>query len=260
MRKLILTSILLGSFLCGNAMAQDMGPTGIGYIPGMPIPQRSTQQVSNTNQTNKSKSVQKKTTTKEVSFDELGSFINMLSSMGENNSNASSAVQGERISKFTVAGKNTGDEARNIILDPDAQGTSDGAIDPVYKGVTPPTRMVPENNTTFTKTSGNQLSWIGFMPESTGTHRIFLQTSQPTTYERIATTSNRVEIKILNTKLAVSNNNRQLDMKYFKTPFATAKATKDGKDIRVVVELKDNTPCEIQQHDNIIDIIAAAPQ
>ena len=98
------------------------------------------------------------------------------------------------------------------------------------------------------------------MPEKSGNHRIFVQTSQPTTYERIATPSNRVEILILNTKLAVSNNNRQLDMKYFKTPFATAKASKSGKDVRIVVELKDNTPCEIQQHDNIIDIIANAPQ
>lgn len=205
-----------------------MGATGIGYIPGMPVPQQSAPEAT--------------TTTTE--------------------GNSSSNGSGGKISRVSVAGENSG-ATQQESAPAETPASDDSAVelaDPTYKGVTPPTRLVPENSSTFAKTSGNQLSWIGFMPEKSGNHRIFLQTSQATTYERLATPSNRVEIKILNTKLAVSNNNRQLDMKYFQTPFATAKATKDGKDVRVVIELKDNTPCEIQQHDNIIDIIATSPQ
>ena len=220
-------SIILAGLIGTDAMAQDMGATGIGYIPGMPIPQQSA-----------------------------------APSAGDDKGTSAGNGQGGKITKVSVAGENTTNTAQNM-PQPEPVNTDSANVelsDPSYKGVTPPSRLVPENSSTFAKTSGNQLSWIGFMPEKSGNHRIFLQTSQPTTFERIATPSNRVEIKILNTKLAVSNNNRQLDMKYFQTPFSTAKATKDGKDVRVVVELKDNTPCDVQQHDNIIDIIASAPK
>jgi len=129
------------------------------------------------------------------------------------------------------------------------------ATGPTYKGVMPPNRLVPENESTFTRDGGNQLSWIGFMPEE-NSHRIFIQTTNATTYQRVASADDRVELLITNTKLSVSNNNRELDMSYFKTPFAKAKATKQGADVKVVVQLKEAVPCEIQQHDNFIDIIA----
>ena len=92
------------------------------------------------------------------------------------------------------------------------------------------------------------------MPED-GAHRIFIQTSQPTTFERLASASDRVEILIKNTKLAVSNNNRELDMSYFQTPFAKAQASQNGSSVKVVVQLKEAVPCDVQQHDNLIDII-----
>ena len=123
-----------------------------------------------------------------------------------------------------------------------------------YKGVMPPNRLVPENESTFTRDGGNQLSWIGFMPEE-NSHRIFIQTTNATTYQRVATSDDRVELLLTNTKLSVSNNNRELDMTYFKTPFSKAKATSQGQDVKVVVQLKEATPCEIQQHDNFIDIV-----
>lgn len=126
-----------------------------------------------------------------------------------------------------------------------------------YKGVTPPERLVPENSETFTRTSANQLSWIGFVPDKDGKHKIFLQTSQATTYERLSTPANRIELVIANTKLAVANNNRELDMKYFNTPFLNAKAVRSGKNVKVVVNLKSETSCDVVQHDNMIEIVAS---
>lgn len=134
----------------------------------------------------------------------------------------------------------------------DAQPETSGKLD--YKGVTPPTRLVPENQATFTKTADNQLSWIGFLPEE-NEHRVFLQTSKQTTYERLATPDDRIEILLANTKLAVSNNTRELDMSYFQTPFSKAKAVKSGTGVKIVIQLKNAAPCEIRQHDNMIDIV-----
>ena len=138
---------------------------------------------------------------------------------------------------------------------PAAEPPAEPAARPGYKGVTPPTRTTPQNASTFTKVPGNQLSWIGFMPED-NSHRIFVQTSQPTRFERLATPEDRVEILVSDTKLAVSNNNRELDMRFFQTPFAKAKATQAGRDVKVVVQLKQPTHCEVRQHDNMIDIVA----
>ncbi len=128
---------------------------------------------------------------------------------------------------------------------------NDGLAD--YKGVTPTKRLVPENAQTFQHTTENQMSWIGFMPEE-GQHRIFLQTSSPTAYQQISTASDRIEILLLGTKLAVHNNQRELDMSFFKTPFRTAKASPAGKDVRVVIQLKEAVPYEIKTHDNLLEI------
>ena len=215
MKRMIPASIVF-CLMSSYAMAQD-GGTGIGYIPGMPVPQAAP-----------------------------------APSGSSGSSSSASASQGGKVSKVSVA---NGDFAKPAPA-PEPVNTEVKVGSDEYKGVTPPKRLVPENSSTFTKASGNQLSWIGFLPEKDGNHKIFLQTSQPTTFERLATPSNRVEIVISDTKLAVSNNNRELNMKYFQTPFATAKAQRDGKNVRVIVELKDNTPCEVTQHDNMIDIIA----
>ena len=218
MKKLILFSAAL-LFISIPAFAQDAPATGIGYIPGMPVPQQSAP----------------------------------ADTPSDSAPKASNSGDSGRISKVTVADSNTQNSS---------QSTQQSTAQPVkiddgptgYKGVTPPTRLVPENQKTFTKNSGNQLSWIGFMPEQ-GAHRIFIQTSQPTQYERLATSSDRVELLIANTKLAVSNNQRELDMSYFQTPFAKAKAERAGSDVKVIVQLKEAAACDVQQHDNIIDII-----
>lgn len=190
----------------------------VRYIPGMPVPQATSSSAS---------------------------------SASSGTADASEEAPAGKISKVSKAGESDFNGAGSQAAAP--AKLNDGTKG--YKGVTPPTRLVPENQSTFAKTTANQLSWIGFLPEE-GAHRIFLQTTEPTSYERIATSNDRVEIHIKSTKLAVSNNNRELDMSYFNTPFAKAKATQDSSGIKVVVTLKEAVPCEIQQHDNMIDIIA----
>lgn len=189
----------------------------IGYIPGMPVPQATAAPAAPSD------------ATQPAAADTSTAKISKVSKAGDSASAPAAAAA----------------PSEPVTLNQDKKG---------YKGVTPPTRLVPENLSTFTKTSGNQLSWIGFMPEDSS-HRIFIQTSQPTNYERLASSQDRVEILLSNTKLAVSNNNRELDMTYFQTPFSKAKATQNGTGVKVVVQLKEAVPCEVKQHDNMIDII-----
>ena len=190
------------------------------YIPGMPVP-------------------------------DSGSGSSAATSDSSSGSGGGSAQGNNRIARVSVAsGEFMANDA--VSVQPVDVSTMNKAE---YKGVTPPERLVPENSKTFAKTSANQLSWIGFVPEKDG-HKVFLQTTQATTYERVATSGKRVELIIENTKLAVPNNNRELDMKYFNSPFLRAKAVRAGKNVRVIVDLKEEGNCDIVQHDNMIDIVA----
>lgn len=210
-------SLLITPFImcvCCAAFAQD--GARVMYIPGMPVPQ-----------------------TESAPEPAAG---------GETEA---PARDGGKISRITKAG--------DMYKKPSPQDSADSASKadtgmPAYKGVTPPSRLVPENAATFARTTANQLSWIGFMPEE-GQHRIFMQTTQPTPYEQISTASDRIEIKLIGARLAVSNNHRQLDMSYFRTPFKYAKADANGQDVRVLVLLKEPVPYEIRQHDNMTEII-----
>ena len=218
--KRFLTAAIAGLVISFPALAQDPPPTGIGYIPGMPVPQRQAPPPE------------------------------ANAAAPQNSSNSGSGP----VSRVSVAGQSGTANQKAPADPPQAMVQPATNADVEYKGVTPPKRLVPENEATFTKSSGNQLSWIGFMPEE-GAHRIFLQTSQPTTYERLASAQDRVEILLANTKLAVSNNTRELNMSYFQTPFAKAQAVRSGSGVKVIVQLKEAVPCEIIQHDNMIDIV-----
>lgn len=212
--KRIFLTTLATLMISVPALAEDGG--SVMYIPGMPVPQ----------QTQAAPAASPSST-----------------ASGEAGKSDSGNI---KVSKVSKAGE--------LDMGKPAPAAEPEVFEPVYKGVTPPKRLVPENESTFTRDGGNQLSWIGFMPEEES-HRIFIQTSTATTYERVASAADRVELLLSNTKLSVSNNNRELDMSYFKTPFSKAKATSQGNDVKVVVQLKEAVPCEIQQHENFIEII-----
>ena len=228
MMKKLVCSMLFSLLFALPAAAQDAPPTGIGYIPGMPLPEK------------------------------LAAPAPAPAPAGARQGNgASSGQQDGRIAKVTVSKGSFGNGADTVPSEPEPVVAAATIVPAEYHGVTPPKRLKPQNESTFAKTSANQLSWIGFMPEEK-THRIFLQTTSPTTYERIATPSNRVEIRLANTKLAVANNKRELDMKYFQSPFARAYAKAEGKNVRVVVELKSAVDTNIVVQDNVISITAPA--
>lgn len=206
------------------AVAQD-APAWLNYIPGMPAPEKAAPAESTP-----SDAIQ--------------------------GNAATSGQQDGRIAKVTVSGSNARNGAEVVSVKPDTRAKTAPTAAPEYQGVTLPKQLKPQNESTFTKTSANQLSWIGFMPEKE-THRIFLQTTSPTTYERIATPPTRVEIRLANTVLAVDNNKRELDMKYFQSPFARAYAKSEGKNVRVVVELKSVVDTNIVVEGSVISITAS---
>lgn len=230
MKRTLFTFIFVSCF-AGTALAQG-GPTGIGYIPGMPVPQAAPAAAA------------------------PSSNASAAPKGGSNDNSKISKVAygGQHNASVTPEPKPSQDfskEEAALGMQPAKSGSLTNAQ---YKGVTPPSRLVPENESTFTRKGGNQLSWIGFMPEE-GAHRIFIQTTHATKFERLATPSDRVELFIADTKLAVSNNNRELDMSFFQTPFAKAKAVKSKKGVKVIVQLKEALPCEVTQQDNMINII-----
>lgn len=212
---------LIGMFMPSLCMAQDMGSTGIGYIPGMPLPAQAAPS-------------------------EAPSAAQPAS--GARHGRSDGKITAVKVAGQQKNAKQVPNEAPAPAPMPAPEAKQDS-----YKGVTPPTRMVPENRDTFTKTRGNQLSWIGFMPEAQ-THRIFIQTSSPTTFDRVATGPERVEIIVKDTKLAVSNNKRELDMKYFKTPFSKAYAKQAGRHVKVTVELREPVKVDVRQQENLINI------
>ena len=215
----IIPSLFLLAFSC-NAFAQDAPP--VLYIPGMPVPQVTSPAPAAT------------------SADAPA---------------ADPAQNNGKISRISKAGDSR--KQPQTVQPQPAQPKDDTHAE--YKGVTPPKRLVPENANTFSRTSANQMSWIGFMPED-NIHRVFMQTSQPIAYQQIATSSDRIELLLLGTKLAVSNNQRELDMTYFKTPFKSAKASSAGKNTRVVILLKQPAPYEIKQHDNMLEVFVKPAQ
>lgn len=227
MMKRLGCSVLFSLMFAVPALAQD-APAWLNYIPGMPAPEKAAPSES------------------------------APSDVSQGNA-AASGQQDGRIAKVTVSGSNARNGAEVVPVKPDTDTRVEAAPAAVveYQGVTLPKQLKPQNESTFTKTSANQLSWIGFMPEKK-THRIFLQTTSPTTYERIATPPNRVEIRLANTVLAVDNNKRELDMKYFQSPFARAYAKSEGKNVRVVVELKSVVDTNIVVEGSVISITAPA--
>lgn len=199
--------------------AQDAGPEGVYYIPGMPVPQFASPETPTTA--------------------------------------APAATPGSqgRISRVTVSGAAALEQKPET---PQASKTPQASASPSeYRGVTPPKRIVPENAQTFVS-SKNQVAWIGFQPSSTQ-HSVFIQTTQPTVFEQVESSDKRVVIQLPDTALLVSNNARELDMRYFNTPFALAKASRQGKHARVVIEFKEKTAFEIVAHDNFIEIRTASP-
>lgn len=214
MKQMIMTG-LLGLLAAGQAFAQE--GTGIGYIPGMPVPQPA--------------------------------------------ANAAAAAPapapgaGKSDGKIVRVSKSGQQRQVPEVQPAPAPETAPAPVSPEYHGVTPPKRMQPENAGDFAKTAGNQLTWIGFMPEK-NVHSVFVQTTSPTKFERLASPGNRVELLVTGTKLAVNNNERELDMKYFKSPFVKAYARPQGKNIHVTVELKEAVPVEVTQTDNLISIKA----
>lgn len=199
--------------------AQDAGPEGVYYIPGMPVPQ--------------------------FASPETGTTAAPTTNTGT----------AGRISRVTVSGAAAAEpKAETLQVQATPQAAS---VQSEYRGVTPPKRVVPENAQNFVS-SKNQVAWIGFQPSSTQ-HSVFIQTTRPTVFEQVESSDKRVVIQLPDTALLVSNNARELDMRYFNTPFALAKASRQGKHARVVIEFKEKTAFEIVAHDNFIEIRTASP-
>ena len=131
MMKKLVCSMLFSLLFALPAAAQDAPPTGIGYIPGMPLPEK------------------------------LAAPAPAPAPAGARQGNgASSGQQDGRIAKVTVSKGSFGNGADTVPAEPEPVVAAATIVPAEYHGVTPPKRLKPQNESTFAKTSANQLSWF----------------------------------------------------------------------------------------------------
>lgn len=198
----------------GAVPAQSQPAQNIGTIPGMPVPKEA----------------------------------KSAPAPSEEGARAEQGKGGGLIARVTVAKE----EPSAALGDKrPAEAARQSEVRPSYRGVTPPSRLFPDNRATFEAQAGNQLTWIGFLPQS---ETLFVQTQSPTTYEEIGGDARHIELRLKDVKLSVPNNARSLEMHYFKTRFERASVRREGRDVRVHVELKERAEHGVTQRGGIIEI------
>lgn len=225
MRKRQFTAILaalpLALLITANAFAQDPAPTQILYIPGMPAPPVDP------------------TPAPSIEKEHTGTPTKGLG-------------QG-RVSKVTVAGQ----VEKTVEPTPAPRAAVVAPVEAEYKGVTPPKKTTPDNASIF-EDRNNQLTWIGFLSEDKE-DKIFVQCTKPAAFTQVQGKKDKEVVLILkNVRAKVANNRRSLDMQYFNTRFKSAQAIRQGKDLRVTVELHDDSSVKVYQEDNLV--IVAVPK
>lgn len=112
-------------------------------------------------------------------------------------------------------------------------------INPIgyYQGVTPGGDNPPPFAAESFGVTPAILTWTGFQRVSGGGSEVFVQLSTNVQYE-LATTPDRVVVKLAHTTVNVKNNQRRLDTRFFITPveFVDVRPTSVGTDL--VIELR----------------------
>jgi hypothetical protein len=80
------------------------------------------------------------------------------------------------------------------------------------------------------------LTWTGFERTSAGS-RVFFEVSASVA-TKLAVKGSTLTLRMVNTKINVRNNGRNLDLRYFRTPVSSVKVKRSGKDTIATVVLK----------------------
>ncbi len=105
-----------------------------------------------------------------------------------------------------------------------------------YSGVSLSGNHVPPFPPPKFDTKPAVLSWTGFERSGEGSS-VFFQLSAAVEHT-VKHKNGRIEIRMKNTKVNVRNNMRHLDLRFFKTPAATVKVSRRGRDALAVITLK----------------------
>ena len=103
-----------------------------------------------------------------------------------------------------------------------------------YEGVSPGAGNAPPVPPKGSK--HNYVTWPGFIPQQGGA-RVFVQTTRAAQYD-VQVTGQKVTVLIRDVRVHLRNNRLPLDMSFFNTPVKTAKLERRGKDVALVIDLK----------------------
>lgn len=105
-----------------------------------------------------------------------------------------------------------------------------------YSGVSIDGNHVPPHPARALGSKPALLTWTGF-ERTTGGSRVFFELSADID-TKLDIKGSTITLRMVNTKLNRRNNGRFLDLRWFRTPVASIKVTRKGKDALAIVQLK----------------------
>jgi hypothetical protein len=190
--------------------------------------------------------------------DEAGTGIDVLN-VQERDAPPVDVVEGGRIVVHPASSAPPAPPPLNKVADSPSARAATGARGPLgpminpgadflhgyYRGVVPGQNHIPPRARRLKNTRVNFVTWPGFEPFSTGS-RIFIQSTRPLTYSRIAE-PHRIVLELAKTRIHLRNNYNPLVTEHFDTPVAEAYLRQRRGRTVLVVEMKVDVEPRIHQ-------------
>jgi len=110
-----------------------------------------------------------------------------------------------------------------------------------YSGIIPKGAEQPISEQDQKGKTRREMRWAGFQQFSAKRSRLYLHADGPLTYT-VTTAPRHIEVLIKNVRINLENNQRVLDTRFFETPVMQATIKRQGKNLRWIIELKQDTP------------------
>ncbi|MCP3101764.1 AMIN domain-containing protein [Myxococcus sp. K15C18031901] len=115
-----------------------------------------------------------------------------------------------------------------------------------------PRREVSSGGSVEVSSRRKTMTLVGFQQQQ-GSSRVFIRTNEPARYT-VSEQGNAVVLELENSRIDLSNNTRPLDTSYFNSPVTRVDADADGRNVRVTVQLRQQSPVQAHQDGNVISL------
>ncbi len=130
-----------------------------------------------------------------------------------------------------------------------------------YLGVQPGAQdQAPGKSQVRSRGAVRLITWVGFQMAGQG-GRVFIQSTEPATYDIVPGNPDEVIIELSNARLHSKNDGRLLDTAWFPTAVLSVKAVQKKKSItRVTIKLREIVGYDLRQEGNYIFLDFRPPQ